>query len=115
MLGKLEPIRTSDYDLRPHKMLTAGSHAAANNNAIYIIAHIDEAGGQAKAPVLLRQLAEDSRKDDGNLRFDVLQHVTRANHFTVIEAWQNQKALDAHAAAAHTKQYRNDLGPVTGS
>ena len=32
----------------------------------------------------------------------------RANHFTVVEAWQNQKALDDHAAAAHTRQYRDD-------
>lgn len=115
MLGKLDSIRTSDYDLRPYKSLTVGSARAANNNAIYIVAHIDEAGGQAKAPVLLRQLAEASRNDDGNLRFDVLQHAMRPNHFTVVEAWQSQKALDSHAAAEHTKQYRNALAPITGS
>ena len=39
----------------------------------------------------------------------------RANHFTVIETWRNQKALDAHAAAAHTRQYRDELQPMTGS
>jgi quinol monooxygenase YgiN len=39
----------------------------------------------------------------------------RANHFTVIETWQNQKALDAHIAAVHTKQYRDELAPMTGS
>ena len=67
-------------------------------------------GGQGtNAPDLLRRLAEASRKEEGNLRFDVLQHAMRANHFTVLEAWQSQKALDAHAAAAHTKQYRDAL------
>lgn len=116
MLSKLEPIRISDYDLRPYKTLAVGSaRAAANDQAIYVVAHIDEAGGRAIAPGLLRQLAEASRKDEGNLRFDVLQHMMRANHFTVVEAWQSQRALDAHAAAAHTRQYRDSLGPITGS
>ena len=45
----------------------------------------------------------------------IVQHVMRANHFTVIETWRNQKALDAHAAAAHTRQYRDELQPMTGS
>ena len=68
-----------------------------------------------QVPVLLRQLAEASRQEAGNLRFDVLLHTMRANHFTVIEAWRNQQALDAHVAAAHTKQYRDALQPLTGS
>ena len=38
-----------------------------------------------------------------------------ANHFTVIETWRDQAALDAHVAAAHTKQYRDDVLPLTGS
>ena len=44
-----------------------------------------------------------------------MQHTMRANHFTVIEEWQNAKAVDAHAAAAHTKEYRNGLAPIAGS
>jgi len=44
-----------------------------------------------------------------------LQHTTRANHFTVIETWENRKALDAHAAAQHTKLYRDRLQPMSGS
>jgi quinol monooxygenase YgiN len=39
----------------------------------------------------------------------------RANHFTVVESWANQAALDAHAAAAHTRQYRDVLQPMAGS
>ena len=42
---------------------------------------------------LLTALAEASRKEEGNLRFDVLQHTMRANHFTIIEAWQTRKLL----------------------
>jgi hypothetical protein len=43
---------------------------------------------------MLRRQAEASRQEDGNLRFDVVQHVMRANHFTVIEIWRNQAAFD---------------------
>jgi quinol monooxygenase YgiN len=60
-------------------------------------------------------VAEASRQERGVLRYDVLQHVMRANHFTVVETWANQAAYDAHAAAPHTKQYRETMVPVTGS
>src|SRR5262245_48267189 len=112
--GKVDAIRLSDYDQRPYKTLSVVS-GTANDRATYVIAHVDIGGQGTKAPELLRNLAESSRKENGNLRFDVLQHAMRANHFTVIEAWQNEKALDAHAAAAHTRQYRDALGPIAGS
>jgi quinol monooxygenase YgiN len=114
--GKVDAIRLSDYDQRPYKTLSviAGS-ASANDRAAYVIAHVDIGGQGSNAPELLRRLAEASRKENGNLRFDVLQHAMRANHFTVIEAWQNEKALDAHTTAAHTRQYRDALGPIAGS
>jgi quinol monooxygenase YgiN len=111
----LQPIRVSDYDQRPYKTLTVGSAPAApNRQAIYVVAHVDVAPNP-QVPVMLRQLAEASRKEEGNARFDVLQHMMRANHFTVVEAWQSQKAFDAHVAAAHTRTYRDELQPLTGS
>jgi quinol monooxygenase YgiN len=114
-LDALRPIRVSDYDQRPYKTLTVGSAPpAANGQAISVVAHVDTVAAP-QAPVLLKRLAEASRREDGNVRFDVLQHTMRANHFTVIETWQSQKALDAHAAAAHTKQYRDELQPMSGS
>ena len=58
---------------------------------------------------------EGSIREPGNLRFDVVQHTMRANHYTVIEGWRNQQAFDAHVAAAHTRQYRDTLQPMTGS
>jgi autoinducer 2-degrading protein len=116
----LQPGRVSGYDLRPYKTLTVGSATGQGDaQAVHIVAHVDAApsaqGGKADAPTLLRRLAEASRKEPGNLRFDVLQHAMRGNHFTVIETWQSQSALDAHAAAAHTKQYRDELQPISGS
>lgn len=114
----LQPIRVSGYDQRPYKTLTAAPGAAAGNaQAVFIVSHVDIAGqgAQAEAPGMLTRLAESSRREAGNLRFDVLQHMMRATHFTVVETWQNQAALDTHAAAAHTKEYRDVLQPISGS
>jgi len=115
LLDTLQPIRVSDYDERPYKTLTVGPVSpAANSHAIIVVSHVDTAPG-GQVPGLLKRLAEASRQDEGNVRFDVLQHTMRANHFTVIETWQSRTALDAHAAAAHTRRYRDELHPMTGS
>jgi quinol monooxygenase YgiN len=115
LLDALQPIRVSGFDQRPYKMLTvAPAPPAAAGGSISVVSHVD-VSQDPRVPVMLRQLAEASRKEDGNLRFDVVQHTMRANHFTVIETWRNQKALDAHTAAAHTRQYRDDIQPMTGS
>jgi quinol monooxygenase YgiN len=110
----LQPVRTSDIDQRPYKTLTSAPAGATNKQAVYVITHIDVSPSPQVAG-LVQRLAADSRKDEGNLRFDVLLHTMRSNHFTVIEAWRDRKALEAHAAAAHTKQYRDELGPFLGS
>ena len=111
----IDPMRVSDYDQRPYKTLSlsAGRHEASSRST-FVITHVD-VGGPGNAADLLRRLAEDSRKEEGNLRFDVLQHTMRANHFTVIEEWRTAKALENHAGAAHTKEYRNSLAPMAGS
>ena len=113
---KLDSMRLSDYDQRPYKSLSLGAaHNDGSSRSTFVIAHVDIGGQGTNAADLLRKLAEASRKEEGNLRFDVLQHAMRANHFTVIEEWQSAKAMEAHAAAAHTKEYRNSLGPIAGS
>jgi quinol monooxygenase YgiN len=110
----LEPIRISDIDRRPYKVMTVTSHGQTNNQTFYVITHVD-ASPTPQLPMMLLRFAEDSRKDEGNLRFDIYQHTMRANHFTIIEAWRNRAAFDAHAAAPHTRQYRNEYGPMAGS
>ena len=37
------------------------------------------------------------------------------NHFHLIEAWSDRKALEAHAAADHTKAFRAKLVPFEGA
>jgi len=113
-VDSLQPVRASDVDRRPYKVMTIAAHGQTNNQTVYVITHVD-ASPSPQLPMMLQRLAENSRKEAGNLRFDIYQHTMRANHFTVIEAWRNRQALDAHAGAEHTKQYREEFGPLAGS
>jgi len=114
--SKIDSMRLSDYDQRPYKTLSLSTaHHDTSSRSIFVITHVDIGGQGTNAADLLRKLAEASRKEEGNLRFDVLQHAMRANHFTVIEEWQTAKAMETHAAATHTKEYRNSLAPIAGS
>jgi quinol monooxygenase YgiN len=115
LLSTLQPIRSSGYDERFYKTVTVGPVSAEGAQTIYVITHVDTVPSpQNDPPGLLKRLAEASRSEKGNVRFDVLQHTMRANHFTIVEGWQSQGALDAHAAAPHTKQYRDTLQPMAG-
>jgi quinol monooxygenase YgiN len=113
---KIDSNRLSDYDQRPYKTLSlGGAHNDKTSRSTFVITHVDIGAQGTSAADLLRKLSEASRKEDGNLRFDVLQHAMRANHFTVIEEWQTARATETHAAATHTKEYRTSLGPILGS
>jgi autoinducer 2-degrading protein len=112
---RIDSMRLSDYDQRPYKTLSLGAaHNDGSARSTFVITHVDIGGQGANAADLLRKLAEASRKEEGNLRFDVLQHAMRANHFTVIEEWRTAKDVEKHASAAHTKEYRNSLAPIAG-
>jgi len=111
----IQPIRLSDWDTRPYKTLNVVANPAeAGDGAVVVITHVDVSPDPAVAP-MLKTLADSSRSENGNLRFDVMLHTMRANHFQIIEVWQNQKTLDAHSAASHTKKYRDDLQRFLGS
>jgi quinol monooxygenase YgiN len=111
----LQPMRVSDYDQRPYKTISVDDRRGRlQGSSVAVIAHVDVAPNPQVA-VILKDLAEASRKEAGNVRFDVVQHTMRANHFTVVEVWRDTKALDAHVASPHARQYRDTLQPMTGS
>jgi quinol monooxygenase YgiN len=111
----VDAYRLSDFDQRPYKDLTVTPPGTVNDQTLYVITHVDIGGAAGTIPALLQRLSEASRKEEGNRQFDVLQHTMRANHFQIIEAWRNAAALAAHAAAAHTREYRNTLQASLGS
>jgi quinol monooxygenase YgiN len=112
---RLKPLLTSPYDERIH---TAKSvmppQPAPSGRVVYAVTHIDIALPRvADALALLIPMAEASRRDAGNSRFEVLQQVAPATtQFTLVEIWSNKRQLEAHQALPRTIQFRNRLQPL---
>lgn len=114
LAAALETTRTSNIDRRPYKAVHSAQGSAADAATIYVISHVDAApGGDMSA--ILQAWVEGSRRESGNVRFEILQHAVRGNHYTVIEAWKDGAALEAHALAVHTRAFRDAFGPLAGS
>src|SRR5215470_740464 len=113
---KIQPHLMAPIDDRLSIVTTTSPIAAATGAGLYVVSHVDVAPpNRDKIIVALKALADPTRKDKGNARYDVLQMKARTNHFTVVEAWADQAADDAHEIAAHTKEFRATLGPLTGA
>ena len=115
---QIEPHLVAPIDERPYVALAVGAKesAAIPAGSFVSISHVDVIPPKKDDGVAaLKALADPTRKDKGNLRYDVYQQKTRPNHFTVVEVWVNLKAADEHEIAAHTKQFRRVLGAATGA
>jgi quinol monooxygenase YgiN len=114
---KLKPIADAPYDERINNALyvTQGKNESPSG-AIYVLTHVDVIpAGKDDCMAALKTMSVDTASDAGNISYEVLQQANRGNHFTVIEAWTNRKALDAHAMAAHTRAFREKLSPIAGA
>ena len=113
---KLQSLQIAPDDVRLLKPLDVGPVASAGaKGAAYILTHADAGRPAPEAIAVLKPLAEASRKEPGMVRFEVLQQANRLNHFTIVEIWRDQKALDAHMGEAHTKQFRSGFAQISGA
>jgi quinol monooxygenase YgiN len=114
---KLQPLTIGGFGVRVHGGLSV---AAANGqpppDAIYVLTHVDVfPAHKDQAVELVKAQADAARKDDGNLRYDVVQWDGHPNHFTLIEAWRDRKAFDASVTTPHNKEFRDKLTPLEGA
>jgi quinol monooxygenase YgiN len=115
--GKLQAIAISPADVRINNPLYAGqARDESLTGSVYVVTHIDVGPpGKDACMAALHAMSTDTPKDAGNITYEVLQQANRANHFTVIEVWTDQNAVDAHVAAAHTRAFRERLAPIAGA
>jgi quinol monooxygenase YgiN len=114
---KLKAIEDAPFDERVTHVLYRGRDAGANRvGAIFVVTHIDVVPpGLDACLAALKTMSADTPNDPGNVGYEVLQQVNRANHFTVVEEWTDRKAADAHAMAEHTRAFREKLIPIRGA
>lgn len=116
---KLKSLLAASFDQRPSHALSVGEIRAGHGTAgraVYVVTHVDvNSAKKDEGAAALKELADASRKEDGNLRYEVITQSNRPNHFTIVEIWKNQKALEAHESSRHTLQARNVLFPMSGA
>ncbi len=111
----LAPLLIAPYDERPHFALSTGTRAATPA-AVYVVTHVDIVPPKRdEGAAEVRKLAEASRGTAGNVRFDALVQASRLNHLTLVEAWTDAAAREAHSAANPTRSFRSALGPISGA
>jgi quinol monooxygenase YgiN len=87
--------------------------ARAQNAALYVVTYVDVMPHSSDdGATLLERYRDATRKQDGNLRTDVLQEIGRPNRFAIIEVWKDKAAFDAHGTAASTAQFRDKLKTI---
>ena len=90
--------------------------APADDATVYTATYVEVVPpSAAQGTALLRHYREASRKDRGNLRIEALQRTDRPNQFTVLAAWKDPEAFEAHAAAAAALELRTKLAPLLAS
>jgi quinol monooxygenase YgiN len=113
---ELQSALISPFDERLLAAVTAQpASRAASEQAIYVLTHADAAAKREEIPGMLQELATAARQESGNVLFDATVQPNRTNHFTLIEAWSDQKAYEAHEIAATTKKFRSAFGAVSGA
>jgi quinol monooxygenase YgiN len=104
----LEAIRNSPPNQHVLQNFATAPARAAPGGAVHMVEHVDfqPAFGSA-APPLVTALAQASQKEEGALRYDILQEPPpHANHYTVVAVWASRSAFDLHETAAYTRQFR---------
>jgi len=79
----------------------------------YIVAYVDVApSAESQASTLLKGYRDASRREDGNVRADILQQIGRPGQFVVMEEWRDDAAFKAHRSAPHVMQFHDKLTPL---
>ena len=81
--------------------------------AIYSVTYAEVMpSSQAEGVALLKRYRDATRKEDGNLRTEVVSRVGQHHQFVILEVWKDQKAHEAHGKSQNTAQTRTSLAAI---
>lgn len=113
---ELQRARISPMDERLLQTVSSATLVAnPSDAALFVLTHADARGDREQAGALMKSLAEQSRQQNGNVVFDVTNQPTATNHFTIVEAWRDQRAFEAHQLAEQTRRFRDGFGVLSGA
>src|SRR5689334_3213232 len=79
----------------------------------YVAAYVEVMPSAAReGAALVRTFRDAARQEPGNLRLEAGQRIGQPNQFVILEAWQDEAALDAHAKAGAITAFHDKLKPL---
>jgi quinol monooxygenase YgiN len=68
-----------------------------------------------KTKFLLKELTDSSIKEDGNLRFEVVQRIGQPDQFAILEAWQDISSMTRHQKSEKVTAIKEKLNVLLRS
>ena len=66
------------------------------NAPVYVVAYIDVMPSLKNAAIsAFKQFRDGCRKEEGNLRCEVVQRLEQPNQFVTLQIWKDRKSFDA--------------------
>src|SRR5215470_6780340 len=114
---KIAAIRNAPTDERVHVGLSVGPvESKPARGAFYVVTHVDVIPPRKDDGIAaVKMLGDDSRRQDGKIRFEVAQQTNRGNHFTIMEVWKDEMSAHKHSMTDAARSFRDKLGSMTGA
>src|SRR5262245_61016318 len=91
-------------------MAALSAQAAQAQATFYTVTYVEAAPSATRqATALLKSYIAASKKDDGNVSFELVKGIHRPAWYAVVGSWRDQKSFEAHGAAAHTKEMNEKI------
>jgi quinol monooxygenase YgiN len=92
---------------------TLAGAARAEDREVYLVRYAEfMPNEEVSGANLLEQYGDASRREDGNLRVEVLHEVARPDRFAILEVWKDQAALEGHDKSASSSSFRERLNAI---
>lgn len=65
--------------------------------------------------VALQNVVNATRKEEGNVSYDLHQNIVNPLEYTILEVWKSQEAIDLHNASTHFDEFKKAIaGKIEG-
>lgn len=54
---------------------------------------------------IFRKVVDETRKEEGNISYDLHQDVKNPLKFVILETWKSEEAIDEHNASSHFNDF----------
>lgn len=63
----------------------------------------------------LHNVVDATRKEDGNISYDLHQNISNPLEYAILEVWKSQEAINLHNNSTHFEQFKSAInGKIDG-